>query len=170
MSISMYDQSIAPLTRMLNNLAAIVAKAEAHVEAEGIDPTAILTARLSPDMLTFMHQIRFVSDTARGAAARLAGVERPVMEDNETTFAEALDRINRTIAYLGEFTPEQFDGADEKTIDLQFGPDNVMAFSGKDYLLGFVMPNFYFHVSTSYAILRHNGVKIGKIDYLGAPQ
>ena len=169
MSVSMYDQSVAPLTRMLHNLVAIVEKAQAHVEAEGIDPTAILTARLAPDMLTFMHQIRFVSDTARGAAARLAGVERPAIADDETTFAEALDRINQTIAYLGEFTPEQFEGADEKTVHLPVGP-NTLEFTGKDYLLGFVMPNFYFHVSTAYAILRHNGIKLGKLDYLGPIQ
>ncbi len=154
---------------MLHNFAGIVAKAEAHVEAEGITPDAILTARLYPDMLPFMHQIRIASDTAKGAAARLAGVDIPVWADDETTFAEAKERISKTIAYLAEFTPEQFEGTEEKAIHLQLGPYSV-DFTGKDYLLGFVMPNFYFHVSVAHAILRHNGVKIGKVDFLGAPQ
>lgn len=167
MPISIYDQTVVPLSRMLGNLEAIVAKAEAHVETEGIKPEAILQARLYPDMLPFMAQIRIASDTARGAAARLAGVERPVWDDNEETFADARERLNRTIQYLGEFTPDQFEGTDEKDIHLKLGPREV-DFVGKDYILMFVMPNFYFHVSVAHAILRHNGVKIGKADFLGA--
>ncbi len=168
MTISMYQASVPSLIQSLTNLAAILEKGAAHAAAKKIDPSVLLSSRLAPDMLPLSKQVQIVSDVSRRGAARLAGLEAPGMEDNETTFAELGDRCHRTIAYLNTLTPPQIDGSEDKEIILPMG-DRSMTFKGMPYLLGFILPNIYFHVTTTYAILRHNGVELGKIDYLGKP-
>jgi uncharacterized protein len=166
MKISMYQVSVPVFTRMLNNLAAVLDKGVAYAEARKIDPLVLINARLYPDMLPLVKQVQIASDGAKGAAARLAGQEAPKYEDAETTFADLKARIQKTIAYLNTFKPEQIDGSEEKTITLQIR-GNAVPFQGLAYLLNHATPNFYFHVTTAYDILRHNGVEIGKADYLG---
>ena len=167
MTISMYQATIPVCTRMLNNLAAILEKAAAHADARKIDPTVLIDDRLYPDMLPMGRQIMIASDTAKGGAARLAGVEPPKYEDNEKTFPELIERLRKTIAYLNTFKPEQIDGSEKKMITLKVR-DDTLTLEGLTYLLNRVLPNLYFHVSIAHAILRHNGVDIGKKDYLGA--
>ncbi len=166
MTISMYQASVPVLTRMLNNLAAILEKGAAHAEAKKIDPAVLVSGRLYPDMLPLSKQIQIATDMAKGCVARLAGQEPPKHEDGETTFPELVARINKTAAYISTFKPQQIDGSEEKTITLQMrsGP---LTFAGMPYLLNFVYPNFYFHVTTAYDILRHSGVEVGKQDFLG---
>ena len=166
MTISMYQASVPVFTRMLTNLATILEKAAAHAEAKKIDPTVFINARLYPDMLPLARQIMIASDTAKGGAARLAGVEPPSYEDNETTFPELIERLRKTIAYLNTLKPTQIDGSEKKTITLKARGD-TLTFEGMTFLLNRALPNLYFHVSTAYAILRHNGIDIGKKDYLG---
>ncbi len=166
MTISMYQASVPVFTRMLNNLATILEKAAAHAEAKKIDPAVFINARLYPDMLPLARQIMIASDTAKGGAARLAGVEPPSYEDNETSFPELIERLRKTIAYLNTLKPGQIDGSEKKTITLKTRND-TLTFEGMTFLLNRALPNLYFHVSTAYAILRHNGVDIGKKDYLG---
>ncbi len=166
MKISMYQVSVPVFTRMLNNLAAVLDKGAAYAEGRKIDPLVLINARLYPDMLPLVKQVQIASDGAKGAAARLAGQEAPKYEDAETTFADLKARIQKTIAYLNTFKPEQIDGSEEKTITLQLR-GNAVPFQGLAYLLNHATPNFYFHVTTAYDILRHNGVEIGKADYLG---
>ncbi|MGB5245654.1 MAG: DUF1993 domain-containing protein [Woeseia sp.] len=165
MSISVYDQTLGVMTPMLKNLDRIVTKAEEWVVEKEIQPDAILQARLAPDMLTFIHQIRIATDVGKGAAARLSGLEPPVWEDNESTFADVHARIGKALDYFAKFEPAQFDGADAREISLKlrFGTIDM---TGQQYVLHFVLPNFYFHVTTAYNILRHNGLAIGKFDYL----
>jgi uncharacterized protein len=166
MSITMYQASVPALIRGLTNLQTIVGKAQAHAAEKQIEPSVLTGARLFPDMLPLMRQIHIATDTAKGCAARLAGVEAPKFEDVEVTFDELHTRIQKTIDYLNTFKPEQFEGAQDRTITLKMrtGP---IEFTGVNYLLGFVLPNFYFHITTAYDILRHNGVDLGKLDYLG---
>lgn len=166
MALSVYDVAIAPLSRMLDNLDRIVARAEEYARERNIDPAALIQARLYPDMLPFVSQVRIATDTAKGAAARLSGTELPRWEDNETTFEEIHGRIRKAVDFLGTFRAEQFEGAEDRTIEMQL-PKRTLRFSGREYVLGFVLPNFYFHVTTAYAILRHNGLAVGKQDYLG---
>ena len=166
MTISMYQATIPVCTRMLNNLAAILEEAAAHADARKIDPTVLINDRLYPDMLPMGRQIMIASDTAKGGAARLAGVEPPKYEDNEKTFPELIERLRKTIAYLNTFKPGQIDGSEKKMITLKVR-DDTLTLEGLTYLLNRVLPNLYFHVSIAYAILRHNGVDIGKKDYLG---
>jgi hypothetical protein len=161
----MYAATVPPMRLMLKNLSALLAKAEAHVEARKIDPTAFLGARLYPDMLTFTRQIQIASDNAKGAAARLAGVEIPKFEDNETSFAELHARIDKTVAFLDTLSEAQFEGAAERRIVLA-QRERTLEFTGADYLTTWALPNFYFHVTTAYGLLRHGGVEIGKSDYL----
>ena len=165
MSLSMYAATVPPLRLMLKNLSAVMAKAEAHCEAKKIDPNAFLASRLYPDMLPFTKQIQIASDNAKGAAGRLANVEIPKFEDNEASFAELHARLDKTVAFLDTLTEAQFDGADARTITLTLrsGPRE---FTGRDYLTLWANPNFFFHVTTAYALLRHGGVEIGKSDYL----
>ncbi|HEX7638401.1 MAG TPA: DUF1993 domain-containing protein [Burkholderiaceae bacterium] len=165
MSLSMYAVTIPPMRLMLKNLSAIISKAEQHCEARKIDPSAFLSARLFPDMFPFTRQVQIASDTAKGAAARLAGVEVPKFEDTETTFAELHARLDRTVAFMDSLTPAQFEGADTRTVTLPLrqGPRE---FTGLEYLTAWANPNLYFHVTTAYALLRHGGVEIGKTDYL----
>ena len=167
MAIPIYDQTLIPLSRMLHNLERIVMKAEDYVGTAGIVPQAILNARLYPDMHTFTEQIQLASDTAKGAAARLSGSEWPQWEDDERTFSELRDRINKTLEYLAEFESEQFNDSEQLEIRLERA-SQTFVLSGKDYLLHYVIPNFHFHVTIAYAILRCNGIQIGKMDYLGA--
>lgn len=166
MSISVFDQVIVPLKRMLGNLDSIVTRAEQYATNKDIDPGVLIQARLRPDMLPFVAQIRIATDTAKGAAARLSGSEVPKWADDEETFADVHERIGKAIDYLGTMKPEQFEGAEKRNIELKLGP-RTAKFVGTDYITGFVVPNFYFHVTTAYAILRHNGVELGKSDYLG---
>lgn len=166
MSLSMYQASIPMLLRGLDNLAAILAKAAAHAAARKIAPEVFLNARLAPDMLPLVRQVQIVSDTAKGCAARLAGIEVPSYADTETSFAELQERLAKTVAFLKSVAPEQVDGSEERAIVLK-AHDQEIHFTGRTYLLGFVLPNFYFHLTTAYAILRHNGVELGKKDYLG---
>jgi uncharacterized protein len=166
MSISMYQASLPALVRGMTNLQQILGKAQAHAAEKQIDPSVLTSARLFPDMLPLARQVYIVSDTAKGCAARLADVEAPKYEDVELSFDELHARLQKTIDYLNGFSAEQIDGSENRpiTLKLRNGP---VEFTGMSYLLGFVLPNFYFHVTTAYAILRHNGVEVGKLDYLG---
>ncbi len=168
MTISMYQASVPRLVNVLNNLSNILDKAQAHADAKKIDPTVLTQFRLFPDMLNFARQIQIASDTAKGVVARLAGVESPVYEDNEQSFAELKARIAKTVAYIQSFKPEQIDGTEDKDIVTKRG-DKETHYKGMQFLLGHAIPNIYFHTTTAYNILRHNGVEIGKRDYLGNP-
>lgn len=167
MSISMYQASVPRFINILGNLSAILDKAQAHVLAKKLDETALTGFRLYPDMLPMARQVMIVTDTAKGLAARLAGVEIPVYEDTEKTMAELQARIAKTIAYLQSFKPAQIDGTEDKEIVIKRG-DKETRYTGMQFMLGHAVPNFYFHVTTTYAILRHNGVEIGKKDYIGS--
>ncbi|MDU4251814.1 DUF1993 domain-containing protein [Pseudomonas sp.] len=166
MSFSIYQASVPVFIRMLGNLSAILAKAAEHAQAKSIEPSVLINARLAPDMLPLARQVQIASDSAKGAGARLAGVEVPSYVDDETTFDELQARIARTVEFLRTLKPEQFEGAEDRTIELKLRAREV-SFKGSDFLLGFVNPNFYFHITTAYDILRHNGVEVGKMDYLG---
>ena len=166
MPLSMYDVSVPVLVRGLKNLSGLLDKGLASAEARKIDPSVLLNARLAPDMHPLSRQVQIASDSAKGAASRLAGTEAPSWPDTETTFPELQARIKTTIDYLESFKPEQFDGAEDRTIKMNMG-GGEMPFLGRDLLLGFGLPNFFFHVVTAHDILRHNGVEIGKRDYLG---
>jgi hypothetical protein len=167
MTLSMYQASAPVFTRMLGNLAAIIGKAEADAAARGIDPQVFLTARLAPDMLPLTKQIQIASDAAKGAIARLAGIESPSYPDTETSFPELTARIHKTIDFIGSVTAAQIDGSEAKAITLKF-PGREIEFTGQSLLLGFSLPNFFFHITTAYDILRHLGVRLGKMDYIGA--
>lgn len=165
---SMYQISVPPLVRVLTNVSGILAKGAAHAEAKGIDPTVLINSRLYPDMFPLSKQVQIASDVARRGIARLASMEAPPMEDNEVTFDDLIARSSKTIDYLKTFSPEQINGTEEKTILLPMGKD-TLTFEGLPYLNGFIMPNVYFHVTTTYNILRHCGVEVGKLDFLGKP-
>ena len=162
----MYQASIPVFIRMLNNLAAILEKAAAHAEAMKIDPTVLINSRLFPNMFPLGRQIQIASDGAKGGAARLAGMEPPVYEDNETSFPELVARLRKTISFLETLKPAQIDGSEEKTITWKTR-SSTKSMLGMPYLLHHVTPNLYFHVTTAYDILRHCGVEIGKQDFLG---
>jgi hypothetical protein len=166
MSMSMYQASIPVFIRVLSNLAAILDKATAHADAHKIDPTVLLAARLFPDMFPMSRQVQLATDSASGGAARLAGVEVPVYENTEASFADLLARIRKTIAYLETLKPGQIDGAEDKTVSWQ-SRSSTKSMQGLPFLTNHVLPNLYFHVTTAYNILRHNGVGLGKMDYLG---
>jgi hypothetical protein len=150
------------------NLSAILDKTQAYIDAKKIDPAALLQFRLFPDMLNLTRQIQIATDTAKGVVARLAGVDIPTYEDNETSVSELQARIAKTIAFIEGFTPAQIDGTEDKAIVTKRG-DKETHYTGMQFLLGHAIPNVYFHVSIAFAILRHNGVEIGKRDYLGKP-
>ncbi|MBB6251780.1 DUF1993 domain-containing protein [Nitrospirillum iridis] len=168
MSISMYQASIPVFVRILGNLSTILDKGLAHAEAKKIDPSVFVSARLAPDMHPLARQIQIASDAAKGAAARLAGVDVPSFPDTETTFGELRERIAKTVDFLKGVTPDQVDGSEERTITLKIRGEDVH-FPGQAFLLFFALPNFFFHVTTAYDILRHNGVELGKMDFLGRP-
>ena len=166
MSLSMYDASVPGFVRMLGNISDILDKAAAWAEARKIAPAVLIGARLAPDMIPLSSQIQIATDMAKGAGARLAGVEPPRYEDTETSFEELKARLAKTIDFLNSLDAAKFEGAEDRTVTLKAGP-RELTFSGRDYLFGFVMPNLYFHLTTAYAILRHNGLEIGKMDFLG---
>lgn len=162
----MYAVTVPPIIRSLSNLRSILEKAAAHAEAKKIDPSIFVNARLYPDMYPLSRQVQIATDVAKGAVSRLAGLEPPKYEDNESTIPQLLARIDKTVALLESISAEQLDGAEDRTINLPMH-DKTITFKGLPYLLDFVLPNVYFHVSTAYGILRHNGVVIGKQDFLG---
>ena len=164
----MYQASAPRFSNILRNLSAIIDKAEAHCAAKKIEPTALTTARLFPDMFPFTRQVQIACDSAKGAVARLAGVEIPKHEDTEQTFAELKARIAKTIDFVESVSAAKVDGSDDKEIVLQMR-SGERRFKGMQYLLGHAYPNFYFHVTTAYNILRHNGVEVGKADFIGKP-
>jgi len=168
MTISMYQASVPRFANTLKNLSAILDKAQAHCEAKKIDPLVLTGARLYPDMFALARQVQVACDTAKGAMARLAGVEIPKYEDSEKTFEELKARIAKTVAFIETFKPAQIDGTDDKDLVIKLGT-REMQWKGMQYLLGFALPNFYFHAATAYDILRHNGVEVVKRDFIGNP-
>jgi hypothetical protein len=166
MSITMFQASVPVFQRMLKSLDAVLDKGAAHASDLRIDPSVLLTARLYPDMFALTRQVQIATDHAKGATARLAGLPVPSFADTEATFPELKARIAKTLEFIGTVKPAQIDGSEGRDITLKAGP-RELAFKGQDYLLFFAMPNFYFHVTTAFAILRHNGVRVGKLDYLG---
>jgi uncharacterized protein len=166
MTISMYGASVPVFTRMLTNLLAIFDKAEAYAAERKIDLSVFVNDRLAPDMLPFKGQIQIASDHAKGAVSRLAGKPVPSWADDEVTFEDLRTRLRKTLDLLASVTPAEIDGSEDREIPLRAGGKDIVQ-RGQAYLLERAMPNFYFHVTTAYAILRHNGVPIGKSDYLG---
>jgi uncharacterized protein len=166
MTISMYQSSVVALGRALGNLAAVLQKAAAQAELRKIDPAVLLSSRLYPDMFPLLRQVQIATDTARTGVARLAGIDFSASEDKETSFPELLARIQTTIAALQSIKPEQLDGREEVTVSWQTR-SSTKSMQGLAYLLQHVVPNVYFHITTAYNILRHNGVEIGKKDFLG---
>ena len=167
MAISMYQASVPVFTRLLTNLKAILQKAAAHAQAKKIDESALLQARLYPDMFTLVKQVQLASDFARGTGARLAGKEPPSFEDNEKSFAELVARVDRTLDYLRTLKGAEIDGSESREI-VRPVRGEPKRFTGINYLLQYALPNFFFHTTTAYAILRHNGIEIGKSDFIGA--
>ena len=168
MTISMYQASVPRFVNILGNLSGILDKAQAHVDAKKLDGATLTTYRLFPDMLPMTTQVLIACDTAKGVVARLAGVEIPAYEDNEKTLADLKARIAKTIAFIQSVPAAQIDGTEDKEIVTKRG-DKETRYKGMQFLLGHAIPNFYFHITTTYNILRHNGVEIGKRDFLGNP-
>ena len=166
MSISMFDASVPRFVHMLKNLDAILDKGEAYAQVKKLAPEVLPASRLFPDMFPLSRQIQIATDIAKGAVARLAGIDIPCFEDTEQTMDELKERLAKTIAFMESVSADQIIGTEEKDISFTGGGHN-MAFKGKAYLIDFVLPNFYFHIVTAYNIQRHNGVEIGKMDYVG---
>ena len=166
MTITMYQASVPVFVKTLGNLAAILDKGAAFAAARKVDPSVLLAYRLAPDMLSLTRQVQIAADHAKRAAARLAGIEAPVYEDNEASFADLQARIDKTIAFINTLGPGQIDGSEARDITLKIG-GNSQTLSGQAYLLHNALPNFFFHVTTAYAILRHCGVEVGKKDFIG---
>jgi uncharacterized protein len=164
----MYQASTPRFAAMLRNLSALLDKADAHCAAKKIDPVALTTFRLYPDMFPLARQVQIACDTAKGAVARLAGAEIPKHEDTEQTFADLKSRINKTLDFIESIGAAKIDGTEDKEIVLQMR-SGERRFKGMQYLLGHAWPNLYFHVTTAYNILRHNGVEVGKQDFIGKP-
>ena len=164
--LTMYDATIPTLKRLLTNLSAILKKGEAHADAKKIDHSIFLNARLAPDMYALTRQVQIATDMSKGAVARLAGVDIPKYEDDETTFADLQARIIKTVAFIDGIKPAQLEGSENRDVVITVRNTNL-AFKGQAYLLNWVNPNVYFHVVTAYNILRHNGVELGKLDFLG---
>lgn len=167
MTISMYAASVPVFKQMLGALDELLNKAEAHCAAKKIDPAVLLQARLFPDMFAFTKQVQIATDFAKGTPARLAGLEVPSYEDKEQSFADLHARIAKTLAFIDTIKPEQVDGSEGREITVFPGTPREMKFPGQAYLLHFALPNFYFHVTTAYALLRHNGIELGKKDFMG---
>ena len=168
MTPALYITSVPVFTQLLGGLSAVLTTAEAHAHARSIDPNALLQARLFPDMFPLLRQVRVACDFAKSVAARLAGVEVPDFDDTEQTFADLQARIAKTLAFIGALTPAQFEGSETREVVTQAGTPKEKRFSGQSYLLNYGLPHFFFHVTTAYGILRHNGVEVGKKDYIGA--
>jgi hypothetical protein len=169
LSLSLYDASIPVYLHMLRNLETILDKAEAHAKTDGKDLTSYVEARLAPDMRPLSGQIQLASDSAKGGAARLAGVPSPSFADTETTFADLKARIAKTIEFVASIQREQVEGDESRTIELVL-PSRTMTFTAQNFLFQFSLPNFMFHIVTAYDVLRSQGVPLGKMDYLAAPQ
>ena len=167
MTISMYSASVPVFVRMLTNLSACLDKAETNAKARGFDSAVLVSSRLAPDMLPLARQVQIACDAVKFGAARLAGVEAPSMEDKEATIAELKHRIARTIDFIGSVPADKISGSEAREISVPMRGRDPLQLTGEAYLLNFVLPNFYFHVTTAYALLRHNGVELGKGDYLG---
>ncbi|MGB8843740.1 MAG: DUF1993 domain-containing protein [Aliidongia sp.] len=166
MSLSIYQATVPAVLHTLGALAKILDKAEAFCEARKIEPAVLVNYRLAPDMFPLSRQIQITTDQAKGMVARLTGSEIPGFPDTETSFADLKARIAKTIDYVQSFGPEAFDGAEDRAITLKAGPTELN-FTGRDYAFKWVFPNFYFHATTTYDILRHCGVEVGKRDFLG---
>jgi hypothetical protein len=166
MQISIYGTALTSAVRGMKNLDAILDKAVASAEARKIDPAVLLASRLAPDMFPLLRQIQIACDFGKGPMARLAGIENPKFEDTETTFPELKARIARTLEFVNSIPESSLDGAEDRDITIQAG-SQTLEFKGLPYLIGFALPNMYFHLSMAYAILRHNGVDIGKRDFIG---
>lgn len=167
MPLSMYEASVPVFRHTLGALSAILDKAEAYAAERKIDPAVLLNTRLFPDMFPLVRQVQIASDQAKGCVARLAGVDVPGYEDNEASFADLKARIAKTLAFVEGFKPAQIDGSEERPITMKLR-SGELSFTGQSYLLRFVLPNFYFHATTAYDILRHCGVPLGKRDFLGS--
>jgi hypothetical protein len=167
MSLSMHSASVPVFERMLDNMLRWLDKAAAHAEAKKFDPAVYLGARLAADMLPFPRQVQIATDNAKGCVARLAGVDIPKFEDNEATLDDLRERVRKTLAFIRSVPKEKFEGADERAIELPMRGREPLRFKGEDYLRHFALPNFYFHATTTYALLRHYGVDLGKSDFLG---
>jgi hypothetical protein len=165
--MSFYDGTVPAFLQILGSLSKILTKAEAHCAAKNIAPEVLLGSRLYPDMLPLSRQIQLMCDFAGKGCARLSHSEVPTTPDTEKTFEELRQRLADTIAYLKTFKPEQFDGADGRDVTFPMGPNNTLTLKGQQFLNNFAFPNFYFHAATAHGILRHNGVEIGKRDFLG---
>lgn len=166
MSISIYDASVGVFQARLKALSHVLTKAEANAAERKIEPAVLLGARLAPDMLNLTKQVQIATDHAKGAASRLAGRDVPKFDDNEQSFADLQARIAKTLAHLATFKEADFEGGATRQIDIKAGP-RELSFQGAQYLLGYATPNFYFHLTTAYAILRHNGIPLGKADFFG---
>ena len=168
MGISMYRASVPVFQQILPALSACLRKGADYAAAKKIDPAVLLQSRLYPDMFPLVRQAQLAADFAKGPVARLAGLEPPKYEDTETSFDQLYARIQKTLDFISEFKPSQIDGSEDRDITLTFGPQ-TRNFKGESYLVGFALPNFFFHATTAYAILRHNGVEVGKNDFMRAP-
>lgn len=168
MALTMYAASVPVFRQMLNSLHDLLDTAETHASENKIDPHALLQARLFPDMFPLTRQVQIASDFAKGVCARLAGMQVPVYEDNERNFVELRARIAKTLAFIDSIAPEQVDGSEAREITIMHGTAVVKKLPGQSYLLHYGLPQFFFHVTTAYALLRHNGVEIGKRDFLGS--
>jgi uncharacterized protein len=168
MSLSMYRASVPFFLQMLHALSGCLRKAAEHAAAKKIDPAVLLQSRLYPDMFPLVKQVQIATDFAKGTVARLAGQEPPKYDDVESDFDQLQARISKTLDYVREFKPSQIDGSEDRDITITFGT-NTRTFKGENYLVGFALPNFFFHTTTAYAILRHNGIELGKGDYMRPP-
>jgi hypothetical protein len=166
MKVSMYQSSIPPITRSLNNLVAILEKAAAHAEAKKIEPEVLVNSRLYPDMFPLVKQVQLASDISKAGTARLAQVAPPAFEDTEATIPDLVARLRKTVAFLETLKPEQIDGSEDRTVTWKTRTSE-RSMQGLPYLFNHVLPNVFFHVTTAYNILRHNGIEIGKQDFLG---
>ena len=167
MTLSIYQASVPVFQKMLGNLKVLLQKGESYAQAKKIEPSVLLNTRLYLDMFSLTRQVQIAADVAKGACARLTGQEIPKYEDNEASFADLYARIDKTLAYLASFNAADLDGQEDRAITILTG-GKEMHFKGQAYLLHWALPNFYFHVMATYAILRHNGVDVGKMDFLGS--
>ena len=168
MTISLFDTAVPVFNQMLGGLSGVLSKAQAHAESRNIEPDALLQARLFPDMFPLLRQVRIACDFAKGVSARLADVDVPAFDDNELGFADLQARIDKTLAFINGLTPAQFEGSATREVVTQAGTPKEKRFAGTSYLLNYGLPHFFFHVTTAFDILRHNGVEVGKKDYIGS--